>query len=59
MSAPPDIPLLDGIATTRAIRRYTDDPVPDDDLAAILWHAGRAPSGSTVSTPTMAPWLEM
>ena len=46
MSAPPDIPLLDGIATTRAIRRYTDDPVPDDDLAAILWHAGRAPSGS-------------
>ena len=38
--------LLDGLATTRAIRRYTDDPIPDDDLAAILWHAGRAPSGS-------------
>jgi nitroreductase len=38
--------LLDGLATTRSIRRYTDDPVPDDDLAAILWHAGRAPSGS-------------
>ncbi len=38
--------LLEGLATTRAIRRYTDDPVPTDDLARILWHAGRAPSGS-------------
>ena len=46
MSEPPPISLLDGLATTRAIRRYTDDPVPDDDLASILWHAGRAPSGS-------------
>ena len=40
------IGLLEGLATTRAIRRYTDEAVPDDDLAAILWHAGRAPSGS-------------
>lgn len=40
------IGLLDGLATTRAIRRYTDDPIPDEDLSAILWHAGRAPSGS-------------
>ncbi len=40
------VTLLDGLATTRAIRRYTDDPVPPEDLAAILWHAGRAPSGS-------------
>ena len=38
--------LLEGLASTRAIRRYTDDPIPDADLAAILWHAGRAPSGS-------------
>jgi nitroreductase len=38
--------LLEGIATTRAIRRYRPDPIPDDDLAAILWHATRAPSGS-------------
>jgi len=44
--APDPVTLLDGLATTRAIRRYTDDPIPDDDLAAILWHAGRAPSGS-------------
>jgi nitroreductase len=40
------VSLLEGLATTRAIRRYTDDPIPDEDLAAILWHAGRAPSGS-------------
>jgi nitroreductase len=38
--------LLEGIATTRAIRRYRADPIPEDDLAAILWHATRAPSGS-------------
>ncbi len=38
--------LLEAMATTRAIRRYTDAPIPDRDLAEILWHAGRAPSGS-------------
>jgi nitroreductase len=38
--------MLDGIATTRAIRRYRPDPIPEDDLAAMLWHATRAPSGS-------------
>ena len=38
--------LLDGMATTRAIRRYRPDPVPEADLASILWHATRAPSGS-------------
>lgn len=45
---PADLPIgaLAAIATTRAIRRYTDDPVADEDLARILWHAGRAPSGS-------------
>ena len=41
-----EIGLLEGLATTRAIRRYTDAPIPDEDLAEILWHAGRAPSGS-------------
>jgi nitroreductase len=40
------VELLEGIATTRAIRRYTADPIPEDDLATILWHASRAPSGS-------------
>ena len=38
--------LLDGLATTRTIRRYTADPIPEHDLATILWHASRAPSGS-------------
>ena len=40
------ISLLEGIATTRAIRRYTDEPVAEADLATILWSATRAPSGS-------------
>lgn len=38
--------LLTGLATTRAIRRYRDEPVAEEDLATILWHATRAPSGS-------------
>jgi nitroreductase len=38
--------LLTGLATTRAIRRYRDEPIPEDDLSTILWHATRAPSGS-------------
>ena len=40
------VSLLDGLATTRAIRRYTDESVPQQDLRTILWHAARAPSGS-------------
>lgn len=44
--AVPPLTLLEGLATTRAIRRYTDEPIPDADLASILWHATRAPSGS-------------
>ena len=46
MGPDPEIPLLEGLATTRAIRRYRPEPVPDEDLATILWHATRAPSGS-------------
>lgn len=42
----PDVSLLEGIATTRAIRRFRPDPISDDELASILWHATRAPSGS-------------
>lgn len=38
--------LLQGLATTRTIRRYTDEPIGEADLAQILWHATRAPSGS-------------
>lgn len=38
--------LIDGIATTRAIRRFRRDPIPDEDLSAMLFAATRAPSGS-------------
>jgi nitroreductase len=44
---PPDtVGLLEGITTTRAIRRYSNDPVPDEVLRAVLFAATRAPSGS-------------
>ncbi len=46
MGASEAVDLLEGLATTRSIRRYTDDPVDSEDLRSILWHAGRAPSGS-------------
>lgn len=38
--------LFEGMATTRAIRRYLPEPVPDDVLRDILFAATRAPSGS-------------
>ena len=40
------ISLVDALATTRSIRRFTDDPIPERDLARIMWLASRAPSGS-------------
>lgn len=40
------IGLLEGLCTTRAIRRYRDEPVPDEVLRAVLFAATRAPSGS-------------
>jgi nitroreductase len=44
--APDVVGLMEGIASTRAIRRYLDEPVPDDVLRDILFAATRAPSGS-------------
>jgi len=38
--------LLDGIITTRAIRRYHDEPIPREVLRAMMFAATRAPSGS-------------
>lgn len=38
--------LLEGLTTTRAIRRYTDEPIPDGVLRDLLFAATRAPSGS-------------
>ena len=46
---PDPVTLYDGLCTTRAIRRFRPDPIPDDDLAAILFAATRAPSGRTAS----------
>lgn len=40
------IGLLEGLASTRAIRRYTDEPVPESALRDMLFAATRAPSGS-------------
>jgi nitroreductase len=42
----PEVSLYDGLLSTRAIRRYTDERVPDDVLRDILFAATRAPSGS-------------
>jgi nitroreductase len=41
-----EVGLLEGLTTTRAIRRYTGDPVPAEALRAMLFAATRAPSGS-------------
>jgi nitroreductase len=38
--------LLEGLATTRAIRRYRDEPIPEHVLRDMLFAATRAPSGS-------------
>jgi nitroreductase len=38
--------LLEGIASTRAIRRYTDEPIPPHVLRDLLFAATRGPSGS-------------
>lgn len=38
--------LLEGLTTTRAIRRYTDEPIPEHALRDIMFAATRAPSGS-------------
>ena len=41
-----ELSLQEGLATTRSIRRYTDDPVTDEQLATVMHLATRAPSGS-------------
>jgi len=42
------IGLLDGIMTTRAMRRYTDEPVTDDEIWTCLRAAVQAPSGGNI-----------
>jgi nitroreductase len=40
------VDLLLGIVTTRAIRRYKDEDIPEEDLRAMLFAASRGSSGS-------------
>src|SRR5438045_2741169 len=42
--------VLEAMATTRAIRRFRPDPVPETDLATMLFAATRAASGSNRQT---------
>ncbi len=37
---------LELLSTTRAVRRYRDQPIPESDLSRMLFAATRAPSGS-------------
>ncbi len=46
MSDADEVGLLEGIATTRTIRRYADDAVPEEALRTMMFAATRAPSGS-------------
>jgi nitroreductase len=41
-----EVGLLEGLATTRAIRRYHREPIPQRDLRDMLFAATRGPSGS-------------
>ena len=40
------VSLYEGLLSTRAIRRYTDEKIPDEVLRDIFFAATRAPSGS-------------
>ena len=40
------VDMLEGIATARSIHRYRFEPIPDEDLAKIMYAATRAPSGT-------------
>ena len=48
--APESRDLLETIWTTRSVRRFKPDPIPDDVLQALLDAAIRAPNGSNNQT---------
>ena len=48
---PASISLYEGIMTTRALRRFTDDPVDDATISQILRAAQQGPSGGNIQ-----PW---
>ena len=43
--------LLNAIMTTRSVRRFTDEPVSEDDISTCLGAAAQAPSGGNIQ-----PW---
>jgi nitroreductase len=43
-----DDALYEGLMTTRAMRRFTDEPVTDDEIDLILAAAVQAPSGGNI-----------
>lgn len=43
--------LIEGLMTTRAMRRYTDEPVSEEDVVTCLRAALQAPSGGNIQ-----PW---
>jgi nitroreductase len=45
------VELLEGIMTTRAMRRFTDEPVTDDEVRTCLRAAVQGPSGGNIQ-----PW---
>ncbi|MEQ1704145.1 MAG: nitroreductase family protein, partial [Ilumatobacteraceae bacterium] len=56
------LPLLAGLASTRTIRRYTDEPIPEADLAQILWHAtsrARPPDRPSLAGELRRPLLHV
>jgi nitroreductase len=48
MSETGPVGLLEGIMTARAIRRFTDEPVTDDEIWTCLRAAVQAPSGGNI-----------
>ena len=50
-AAPEDVSLYEGLLTTRAIRRYTDEPVPDEALRDILF-AATGPRAAPTASPS-------
>jgi nitroreductase len=43
-----EVGLYEGLMTTRAMRRFTDEPVTDDEITRILAAAVQAPSGGNI-----------
>jgi nitroreductase len=45
------VDLIEGLMTTRAMRRYTDEPITDEEIVTCLRAALQAPSGGNIQ-----PW---